>query len=148
MKETYVVDTATGCWEWTGSRGQDGRARVMIDGKMTHPARVFWELCNSPIPDGMLVCHKCDNKGCVNPEHLFLGSHRDNTLDMVRKHRHGNQKLTAEQATAIRNDARSASVIAKEFGLSRFTVYGIKNGWSWRHIEPKPLEENQLGQHE
>lgn len=77
-----------GCWEWQGSRmgGAYGRVHVQRRGRYAH--RVAWELTNGPIPDGLVVCHHCDNPPCVRPDHLFLGTVQDNTDDKMRKGRH------------------------------------------------------------
>jgi HNH endonuclease len=76
------------CWEWQGYKDQRGYGRTRIDGKGLLTHRVAWTIWNGPIPDGALVCHHCDNPSCVRPAHLFLGTHRDNTRDMLDKDRH------------------------------------------------------------
>ena len=101
----------SGCWEWRGyvrpaGYGQIGRGRKgqgIID---TH--RAAWELTNGPIPGGLFVCHKCDNRRCCNPEHLFLGTHQDNMRDMRAKGRGArgfdlpHTRLSEEQVREIR----------------------------------------------
>ena len=77
-----------GCEVWTGELNEKGYGRRRFrDGKNRRIHRVVWELRNGPIPDGLLVCHRCDNPPCCNPEHLFLGTHADNVLDMMAKGR-------------------------------------------------------------
>ncbi len=83
-----------GCWVWTGIRNVGGYGVLsyrLPNGKChNHGAHRFsYELHNGPIPDGLFVCHHCDNPACVNPAHLFLGDHRANGLDCIRKNRHG-----------------------------------------------------------
>jgi hypothetical protein len=84
MAAVEPIPEGRGCWEWMGFIRPSGYGQVHQN-KLAH--RVSWELHNGPIPNGVLVLHKCDNKSCVNPDHLFLGSHRDNTQDMMSKGR-------------------------------------------------------------
>src|SRR5262245_6642261 len=89
--ERHIKVMPNGCWEWQGRRSRDGYGRMTITESRrphTRPAhRVAWEHFNGPIPENMLVCHKCDNPPCINPAHLFLGTHRDNFRDMREKGR-------------------------------------------------------------
>ena len=75
------------CWVWEGVRDKDGYGRVWIDGHYYRAHRVVWEDEYGPIPDGILVCHLCDNPPCVRPDHLFLGTQKDNIADMLEKGR-------------------------------------------------------------
>lgn len=75
------------CWEWTGTRPSNRYGQIVAHGKKTPAHRVAWMLYRGPIPEGMYVLHKCDNMGCVNPAHLFLGTLSDNMQDMVAKGR-------------------------------------------------------------
>jgi hypothetical protein len=93
------------------------------------------------IPPGLVVRHSCDNPGCVNPEHLSLGTDADNTADKVARKRHGYgeknapAKLTESQARAIKADRRKLRIIAAEYGISGSTVSNIRHGQRWRHLE-------------
>jgi HNH endonuclease len=81
------VDKSGECWEWTGSLGSHGYGEFGVAGDRVLAHRYSYELASGPIPDGLYVCHHCDNRRCVRPDHLFLGTARDNALDMVRKGR-------------------------------------------------------------
>lgn len=77
------------CWLWIGGVDRTKYGRIYVDGKVTGAHRAAWAVTFGPIPDGMHVLHKCDNSRCVNPRHLFLGTHRDNMRDMIAKGRAG-----------------------------------------------------------
>ena len=95
------------------------------------------------------VCHKCDNKLCVNPDHLFLGTHQDNVNDRERKNRNNHvvcekvptSKLTEGEAIKIRNSKLSSRKLAKIYGLNKTSVLDIKNGVNWKHLLPQPPQE-------
>jgi hypothetical protein len=127
-----VVPVESGCWEWTGYRTRDGYGSVKHAGKMMKAHRVAYEAAYDPIPDGMIVCHKCDNPACCNPNHLWLGTDADNQRDMVAKGRHANQRKThcpkghryTESNTYRSNGKRSCRTCA--VGASRARYATIK----------------------
>ena len=88
------VEKTDGCWVWTASKFADGYGKFKFDGKNRRAHRMAWLLTNGEIPDGMVVMHSCDIRECVNPEHLSIGSAKDNSQDMVSKNRHRNQIKT------------------------------------------------------
>lgn len=100
------------------------------------------------IPKGLLVCHRCDNPGCINPKHLFLGTHYDNNHDMINKNRsvkcvgeaNGTSKLTGEQAKEIKrllaHKKLSQREIASMFNVSQTTISDINIGKNWREVAP------------
>jgi hypothetical protein len=82
------VDKSGDCWVWTDHKTAQGDGRIHVGPSMKRAHRIAYELAIGQIPQGMYVCHHCDNKSCVNPEHLFLGTHQDNMTDMMNKGRH------------------------------------------------------------
>ena len=102
------VEKSDFCWNWRAARiasGQYGAIKVKMPGGWRHELahRVSWHLVNGPIPEGVFVLHHCDNKLCVNPKHLFLGTQKDNIHDMLRKGRNvGFRKLTRDEVRQIR----------------------------------------------
>jgi hypothetical protein len=110
---------------------------------------VAWLLFRGEIGFGLVVCHKCDVRACVNPEHLFLGTPDDNAQDMVAKGRtlrgeeHISAKLTTEQVSRIKTmlaeDRMYVSEIAREFGVAYTTIQAIKTGKTWRHVAARPM---------
>ena len=94
-----LVIRKEGCWDWAGCLHRAGYAPMnFYNNKMKYAHSVSWILHKGVIPEGLLVCHHCDNKKCTNPDHLFLGTTRDNSLDMVKKNRHifGEKKFNSK----------------------------------------------------
>lgn len=162
-EERFLAKTkraADGCLLWTGSKNSGGYGLVRWDGKTRKASRVAYEIASgAPIPEGMLVCHKCDNPPCVDPDHLFLGTHTDNirdaakkgrlrnTIDSSQAHFHsggpprgevaGGAKLSQEQAErilALAADGALSGALARQFGVSRFTVQALLRGTTWKHL--------------
>jgi hypothetical protein len=87
-----VEKLSTGCWEWSGFRNLARGGYGYVEGRRAH--RVAWELANGPIPEGLHVCHRCDNPPCCNPSHLWLGTDLDNARDKIAKRRQDHSGLT------------------------------------------------------
>lgn len=81
------VSKSASCWLWTGARAPNGYGHILARGVIVAVHRLSWEVHAGPIPDGLCVLHRCDIRHCVRPDHLFLGTHRDNSADMIRKGR-------------------------------------------------------------
>lgn len=135
-----MVNKTDTCWLWTGHTGKRRYGYIFKDGKYLRSNRVSYEMHFMPIPEGMVVCHTCDEPRCVNPEHLFLGSHTDNMRDMVRKGRHASQvginsraRLTPQQVQEIRMTDRTlpSHIVAPMYGVSSSTIRRIRSGHSW-----------------
>jgi hypothetical protein len=130
------------CWPWVGSIDTRGYGSIGANGgkPLLRAHRVAYELCVGPIPPGLVVCHACDTRHCVNPGHLFVATQRENVLDMVRKGRrqwpagacHPKAKLRAEDVLAIRNDPRPPRLIRAEYGIGKTTLHQIKRRETWR----------------
>lgn len=138
------VDKSGDCWLWRASINRRGYGQFKIHDhgggkqKVMESHRVAWLLENGDIPDGIQVCHKCDNPPCVRPSHLFLGTAKDNSRDMARKGRSSMSaaKLTPEDAVAIRNEyasGLSSYKIADNRHMSQRTVMHVLNGYTWQH---------------
>ena len=132
------VVTERGCVEWTGDRTDRGYGRISINYKTKRVHRVSYELHFGPIPDELCVLHRCDNPPCFNPEHLFLGTNKDNTQDMLRKGRRRPQrwgnKLTAEQVVKIRADTRNGRIVGEEYHISTQVVSKVRLRQIWKWV--------------
>jgi hypothetical protein len=130
----------SGCWIWLACvRGSNsyGVFRISKDKGDVQAHRYSYELKFGPIPKGMLICHKCDNPKCVNPDHLFLGTHKTNAMDRELKNRsktHGQQKLTLDQVIQIKSSSLSQSKLSKIYHVSRKTIASIQYGQTWKNI--------------
>lgn len=135
------------CWNWIACKDRGGYGYFKLNDKGLIAHRVAWKLTYGPIPEGLCACHHCDNRACVNPRHLFLGTYKDNILDMeakgraihVKGEKHGCTKVTEEQVLEIRRlyaleNHLSQTKIGILFGLKVAQVSNIVNRKSWSHI--------------
>lgn len=140
------VRSATECWEWKASRTKKGYGSFGFVNGTEYAHRVSWILTFGDVPDGLFVCHRCDNRSCVNPNHLFLGTAKDNSEDMVNKGRsivnekNPMSKLKEDDVKQIRailssSDRPSHREIAKMFGVSSATVSLIGSNTIWKGVE-------------
>lgn len=135
---------AGSCWEWTAYKQGKGYGLIGTANGSARAHRISWRIHNGPIPKGLFVLHRCDNPACVNPDHLFLGTHKDNMSDRQRKKRHaygtrnGNAKLNPESVRAIRALAQqsiSRRIIANIFNIHPDHVKKIVARRAWKHVE-------------
>lgn len=156
------VEKTDGCWLWTGNTDSYGYGRINrggSDGKHLSTHRVSWEMARGPIPEGLMVLHRCDVPACVRPDHLFTGDASANSHDMVFKgrsktrarvhgdlvneklqrlgERHGMAKLTANDVRAIRaayTDGETQAAISRRFRVNQAHVSDIVHREVWKHV--------------
>lgn len=146
------IDQTTGCWEWKGKPRENGYCRTSFNYKSWYVHRMAYQLFVGEIPEGNDVCHRCDNRRCCNPAHLFVGTRKDNMDDCVSKNRQASgeilsknvrgekshlSKLTSENVIEIRKMKErgdSTAKIAKLFSVSKDNIRSIVRRDTWRHI--------------
>lgn len=124
------------CWLWTGDIGKNGYGRLQREGKVIYAHRAMYEAARGPIPSKMLVCHTCDVRACIRPDHLFIGTVADNSADCVTKERQA-RKLTTRQAMSVKARCLTGETfvsIAADFGVTPQAIRAIGIGKNWRHI--------------
>lgn len=163
FKAKYTPEPMSGCWLWTGAVSGNGYGNFMLDGgEQVTAHRASYLLHCGPIDFGSYVLHRCDNKQCVNPEHLFLGTPKDNTQDMIRKNRrvfpstknrmrgeewykahagtlpcgesHSQAKLTKSDVLFIRSSGQIGVELAEKFGVSPKNISRIRRREIWRTV--------------
>jgi len=142
LEERYVV-TDSECWEWTGTR-TNGYGEAFYNGKKGAAHRLAYEKWVGPIPEGLLIRHKCDNPPCINPDHLEPGTIKQNAEDMVRRGRSGvgeagsRAKLTETQVHQIRDEYEYGVMgyrrLAEKYGVTQTTIKYIVIRKTWTHI--------------
>lgn len=141
---------ASGCWEWQGAKTNGygvifAGVKAEGTGRTVRTHRLAWELTHGPIEDDrLLVCHRCDNRSCCNPSHLFLGTHAENTADMDDKGRrvnsphpgeeNGRALLTEAEVRAIRASGERGVDLARQYGVHKSAIYSIRKRKTWRHV--------------
>ena len=133
-----------GCWNWKKSKSKSGYACITWKGQKKRGNRISYQTFKGMIPEGLLVCHQCDNRLCLNPEHLFLGNQKENMRDAQKKNRSikgekvSISKLKEKEVLQIREMAKmrekSHEKIGEMFGVSQSTVSLIAKRLIWKHI--------------
>lgn len=139
------------CWEWIGGRSPRGYGVFHIESHPYRANRVVWHFTNGPIPDEMLVCDRCDNPGCVNPQHLFLCTSADNNRDCVEKGRnYARSGSSHDMAKLTENDVRLIRMLASEythaglsdiFGVSASAIVFVIHRLRWQRVSDFPETE-------
>lgn len=139
------------CWEWMGQLNNKGYAMIWDKDRNQSvvASRIAYLLYIGDIPKGLYVCHSCDNRSCVNPNHLWLGTPKDNTQDMINKGRvqrglevKGKRKLRLEEVVQIKRLYKKGvkgwghKALAKKYGMSQSAIRDIISGKSWNYIDP------------
>lgn len=148
VKKTEDIDD---CWEWQASLDKTGYGYFSFNKKCTSAHRAVWRITFGEIEKHLMICHKCDNRKCVNPNHLYKGTHDDNMKDMFDRKRNvsppitrgesrTSSKLTDIKVKEIRERLKmpikwgDIAEIARNYGVSTKLIYNIKNGKVWRHV--------------
>lgn len=143
------TDNDEQCWEWNAALSGSGYGKLTINQRPVTAHRFAWELVNGKIPDGLFACHKCDNRKCVNPNHLFLGTQKDNMRDMTNKgrravgakvsspgERNPNRKLNLIQVEEIRHKYAQGGTtykkLAREYHVCKSMIGYIISGTNWK----------------
>jgi hypothetical protein len=150
----YMPEPNSGCWLWTAQMNPTGYGafRMSSDPKAgcVGAHRASWMIHRGPIPAGLQVCHKCDVRACVNPDHLFVGTSSDNMSDAARKGRmnwkpgsvralprgehHHASRLTSDAVREIRASPEMGLTLARKYGVTNVTISRIRRRLIWRHI--------------
>ncbi len=145
--EKYTKGASGECWEWTRGKDPKGYGRVKIRGYFFIASRLSFLIHNGYLPDDLLVCHSCDNPGCVNPDHLWLGTHKGNMQDMISK---GRQRWVgqggASNPRAVLGEPQAKEVIdliaagldnktiAARYGVTHSSISNIRRGKTWGRL--------------
>lgn len=145
LSKACISDEPSACWVWQKGLSRKGYGSFSANGKSVQAHRYSYEIAFGAIPDNLCVCHRCDNRRCVNPHHLWLGTNADNTRDKMQKGRHvvafgvkqANAKLTDAKVIEIfhlRQRGLSQEKIAKQFGLDQTAISLVLRRKTWKHV--------------
>ena len=136
------IDDENSCWLWNSSVGKDGYANIRNGGNSSRAHRYSYETNVGSIPEGKFICHKCDVRHCVRPDHLFIGDYRTNAEDCAKKGRN-KRRLSQAQVELILDDKRSNRELSDEFNICASAISTIKNGKTWKWIITEKIPVGQ-----
>lgn len=128
------------CIEWTKAKDKAGYGVSWFNGKWIRAHQKAYIQANGPVPTGLVIRHTCDNRSCINPKHLILGTYKQNSQDMVDRNRQakgsqiGNSILTEELVLMIKSMSGSSRKVATLLGCSATTIKDIRNNKIWKHV--------------
>jgi hypothetical protein len=134
------IDSETGCWNWLGAT-KNNYAVIRFMGRNMRVHRLIYLIFFGVIPEGQVVCHRCDNPICIRPTHLFAATQLVNIADMITKERHargeknGSAKLTEDDVRAIRKSKQPLAVLCELYGLKKPTLCKIRLRRLWKHVK-------------
>jgi hypothetical protein len=143
-RKVHIPQDDSQCWEWQGARNHHGHGMFAPQGhipRCTHAHRWLYQYVHGVIlPSNITINHRCDHPPCVNPQHLYAGTHQDNMRDMVARGRqtrgtaHPQARFTEEQVRAVRASRLSCVALARQYSVNLQTISNIKNGKTWKHL--------------
>lgn len=150
-----VPEPMSGCWLWLLTISQHGYGQMSYKGQPKRAHRISYGAFVGEIKDGLHVLHKCDNRSCINPQHLFLGTNKDNVMDCLKKGRwtkasfvggtkHPRAKLTEQQIKEIWFSKDLSKDIAKKYNTDRRNVYAIQHRKFWRSVTDSLPDRNAI----
>jgi len=138
----YYTDKTGDCWSWKGVKFPNGRAQLHWEGKTQSATRLIMrERVGRKLATNEFVCHSCDNRWCVNPDHLFVGTPKENSEDMVSKNRSciGERNpisiLTEQEVKRIKRSRLPQTTLARRYGVSKHAIWRIVHGKNWAHVD-------------
>lgn len=143
IEERSIPEPNTGCWIWLRSLGSHGYGNAANPHHTAH--RASFVAFNVPIAPGLLVQHACDNRWCVAPHHLSLGTDKTNADDRLRKGRTPLRRLTVEDARAIRASTEPHRTVGKRYGIDQRAVWQIRNGRTYPEATDQPVAHRRRG---
>lgn len=138
----FYVEKTESCWIWTAGGHKSGYGEFRFKGKFYRAHRYSYLIHKGEIPEGKIVCHDCDNPRCVNPNHIYAGSHAENGADNVDRDNVGSRKLSKNEVINIKallSSGLNAHQISKLYNRSYCTIWNIKQGNTWKSVSHKIL---------